>query len=153
MKSLWKSIICQKYGWEESFLNLNLVVVGWNFQNLRIISWKLIVWRKWSLLWLKLWWLIGDGGKVKFWEDIWCDVDALAILFPRLYSLWNSKYSTIDQVRYSSSNGCRKLVCSLEGLGNPKKISWFGVLIREVCSYSESRNVMNSLLLGIVVFL
>lgn len=28
MKSLWKNIICQKYGWEESFLNLNLVVVG-----------------------------------------------------------------------------------------------------------------------------
>ena len=34
---------------------------------------------------------LGDGRRVRFWEDRWCGDDALSLSFPSLFALATSK--------------------------------------------------------------
>ena len=42
--------------------------------------------------------LIGDGSRVKFWEDAWCSEEPLIVLFPMLYVLTGSKGASVKEV-------------------------------------------------------
>ena len=42
--------------------------------------------------------LVGDGKRVRFWEDIWCGLNPLCITFPALCSLANSKGDKVVEV-------------------------------------------------------
>ena len=43
-------------------------------------------------------WLVGNGSKVRFWEDIWIGNSSLAIQFWPLYVINNQQGKTIKQV-------------------------------------------------------
>ncbi|KAJ9560359.1 hypothetical protein OSB04_005519 [Centaurea solstitialis] len=48
---------------------------------------------------------IGNGSKMKFWSDIWCDDAALADRFPRLAALDNDRHCTIADRILETSRG------------------------------------------------
>ena len=41
---------------------------------------------------------IGDGRRVRFWEDRWCGDEALSLSFPSLYALVTSKEAWVVEV-------------------------------------------------------
>ena len=43
--------------------------------------------KEWELLSTNAVFLIGDGRRISFWEDIWCSGEALKIAFPALFDL------------------------------------------------------------------
>ena len=45
---------------------------------------------------------LGDGRRVRFWEDRWCGDDALSVSFPSLYVLVASKEAWVAEVWDSS---------------------------------------------------
>ena len=49
--------------------------------------------------------LVGDGKRVGFWEDAWCDQNPLCITFPALYSIANSKGAKVAEVWDSMGEG------------------------------------------------
>ena len=42
--------------------------------------------------------LVGDGKRVRFWEDAWCGHYPLCTTFPALYSIANSKGAKVTKV-------------------------------------------------------
>ena len=52
-------------------------------------------------------WQLGDGRKIRFWDDKWVGDQALKLKYPRLYLLLTCKESIIDDVRErgTSENG------------------------------------------------
>ncbi|RVX22876.1 hypothetical protein CK203_008272 [Vitis vinifera] len=45
---------------------------------------------------------MGDGRRVRFWEDRWCGDDALSVSFPSLYAMPASKEAWVVEVWDSS---------------------------------------------------
>ena len=45
---------------------------------------------------------MGDGRRVRFWEDRWCGDDALSVSFPSLYAMAASKEAWVVEVWDSS---------------------------------------------------
>ena len=45
---------------------------------------------------------VGDGRRLRFWEDRWCGDDALSVSFPSLYVLVASKEAWVVEVWDSS---------------------------------------------------
>jgi hypothetical protein len=43
-------------------------------------------------------WKVGDGKKIKFWEDNWLGSSSLAIQFWELYTIVNEKTGTIREL-------------------------------------------------------
>lgn len=43
--------------------------------------------------------LIGDGSRVSFWKDFWCEEEALCYLFPTLFNLTVHKEALVRDVR------------------------------------------------------
>ena len=41
---------------------------------------------------------VGNGTKVRFWTDHWCDIAALSQIFPQLYVLAIHRNATVDEV-------------------------------------------------------
>ena len=41
---------------------------------------------------------MGDGNRVKFWQDVWCGDCPLNEVFPELYSIRRSKESSVVEV-------------------------------------------------------
>jgi len=44
------------------------------------------------------WWKVGDGSRVKLWEDVWLQSSSLKSMFPRLYSLSLDQGKTVGEV-------------------------------------------------------
>ena len=42
--------------------------------------------------------LVGDGIRIKFWEDAWCGEDPLCEKFPGLHTLANSNGARVQEV-------------------------------------------------------
>ena len=42
--------------------------------------------------------LVGEGSRVRFWEDTWCGSNPLCTIFPHLYSLAGSKGAMVAEV-------------------------------------------------------
>lgn len=43
-------------------------------------------------------WVVGDGSKIKFWEDTWFGTSPLAVQFWSLYTICNEQNATISEV-------------------------------------------------------
>ena len=42
--------------------------------------------------------ILGDEGRIRFWEDKWCGENPLRELFPTLYALADSKGAMMEEV-------------------------------------------------------
>ena len=42
--------------------------------------------------------MLGDGSRIRFWEDRWCGENPLCVSFPTLYVVATSKGTTIGEV-------------------------------------------------------
>ena len=72
--ALWNEVIRGKYGEQEDGLGV----------------WKAI--RRWSpLVSSRLSFVVGNGMRVKFWKNSWCQDTPLCIAFPTLFVLTDSK--------------------------------------------------------------
>jgi mannosylglycoprotein endo-beta-mannosidase len=43
-------------------------------------------------------WMVGDGTKIRFWEDTWFGTSPLSVQFWDLYCVYNEQLATISQV-------------------------------------------------------
>lgn len=51
-------------------------------------------------------WMVGNGRKIKFWEDIWFGTSPLAVQFWDLYSVVNEKGKTISEIWVDNQIRC-----------------------------------------------
>ena len=42
--------------------------------------------------------MLGDGGRIRFWEDKWCGENLLCVLLPTLYAVVGSKGAKVGEV-------------------------------------------------------
>ena len=54
--------------------------------------------KEWELLSTDLMFLIGDGRRIIFWKDIWCDEEALNTAFPAMFDLVIQKDAIVAYV-------------------------------------------------------
>jgi len=99
---LWKQVLESKYG---SWRNLNDPIT------LRSASrWWIDIHKVCGNTIQGLWfdksfeWGVGEGKKVKFWEDKWVGEETLASRFPRLYLLSDCKDRVIGEVGHWEEN-------------------------------------------------
>ena len=108
--SPWRTVISLKYGTEAG---------GWFTcaprGNYGVGRWKVI---SKEILQLKhdILFELGDGSRIKFWEDVWCGEDPLCESFPSLNALVVSKGAMVAEV-WEASRG--------EGVWNPRFIRAF----------------------------
>ena len=102
---MWEKIITLKYHIEEG---------GWFTKEPRG-SFRVGLWKDISNATRKLkqegYFDIGDGSRVKFWEDLWCGERPLRVMFPSLYALAESKWAMVAKV-WDTTRG--------EGTWNPR---------------------------------
>ena len=81
---MWKQVIIDKYGEEEG---------GWCSKEVRgaygVGLWKAIR-KDWEIIRSRSRFIVGNGRKVKFWKDLWCEDQALKDAFPKTYLDWRS---------------------------------------------------------------
>ena len=41
---------------------------------------------------------IGDGSKIKFWEDVWCGETTLMAIFPSIYAMADTKGARVEEL-------------------------------------------------------
>ena len=79
--SLWKQVIIDKFGVEEG---------GWCLREVRgaygVRVWKAIR-KDWESICSRSYFIVGNGRKVKFWKDLWCEDQTLKNVFPNLFQL------------------------------------------------------------------
>ncbi|KAL6639026.1 hypothetical protein ACP70R_022756 [Stipagrostis hirtigluma subsp. patula] len=87
---LWKKVVDLKYKTDRPNVFACPDDEGSNF-------WKGVMWAaKAGKLGYR--WVVGNGKKIKFWEDNWLGSSSLAIQFFEIYSLVNEKNKTIEQL-------------------------------------------------------
>ena len=92
-------------------LNLNRAIIGkwsWRFAIEDNTPWKDLIktniglWKEIRKVTLLLKsnnvFLVGEGSRVRFWEDTWCGSNPLYTTFPHLYSLVDSKGANVAEV-------------------------------------------------------
>lgn len=102
-EALWKSVICAKYGvsgdhWFPPMHALVSISAIWT--QVLVVSYSNPRLHNFFLENVEL--RIGDGNKVKFWQDIWLETSSLKSQFPRLYQLSLNKENTLKM-----QIGCR----------------------------------------------
>ena len=80
-KALWRQVISAKYGEEEGGWR-SCVVRGSYGAGL----WKAIR-RGWETVGNNLVYFVGNGRRIRLWEEKWCGDDKLCALFPSLYAI------------------------------------------------------------------
>ena len=77
--SFWKQVVIGKYREDEGVGVLELRY-GWKgFNN-------------------KIGFRVGNGKKVRFWKDMWCGEEPLAMTSPELFSIATNKEAWVDQM-------------------------------------------------------
>ena len=98
-EALWRQVICAKYGEEEG---------GWRSCVVRgsfgVGLWKAIR-RGWEAVGNNLAYAVGNGRRIRFWEDKWCGDDKLCSLFPSLYAISLDKEAWVADVWSHSGGG------------------------------------------------
>ena len=93
---LWRRVIEAKYGNESGVCSRSVEgPYGVNF-------WKFIR-RGWLTFSRFLQFDVGDGTKVKFLQDVWCDDCPLKVAFSELFSISHHKESSIDVLHFSNA--------------------------------------------------
>ena len=81
IKAFWNQVIRGKYGEEQG---------GWSSKEVRGVYgmglWKTLR-KKWEVVKNRLFFVVGNWQKVKFWKDIWCGDELLCVSFPSLFAL------------------------------------------------------------------
>jgi hypothetical protein len=90
--SLWHRVIRSKYGYQENGWDSNLVVRGLSRSPWKDISAGLSEFSKCSQF------IVGDGKRVKFWEDIWVGDRSFSDAFPTIYRLSRLHNSSIHSL-------------------------------------------------------
>ncbi|RVW25474.1 putative ribonuclease H protein [Vitis vinifera] len=103
-EALWRQVISRKFGEEEG---------GWYTREVRegfgVGLWKEIR-KEGALLQNKVVFSVGNGRRVKFWNDIWCGNFSLSNLFPSLYAFASFKEAWLVELWDHSGD---------EGVWNP----------------------------------
>ena len=90
--SLWRKVIGSKFGED---------LKGWFSGDIRggfgVGLWKETK-KEWPLLLQNASVSLGDGRRVSFWKDIWCDEEALCLAYPTLFNLVVHKYAKATKV-------------------------------------------------------
>ncbi|RVX03908.1 putative ribonuclease H protein [Vitis vinifera] len=98
-EALWRQVISAKYGEEEG---------GWRSCVVRgsfgVGLWKAIR-RGWEAVGNNLAYAVGNGRRIRFWEDKWCGDDKLCSLFPSLYAISLDKEAWVADVWSHSGGG------------------------------------------------
>ncbi|RVW71359.1 putative ribonuclease H protein [Vitis vinifera] len=98
-EALWRQVISAKYGEEEG---------GWRSCVVRgsfgVGLWKAIR-RGWEAVGNNLAYVVGNGRRIRFWEDKWCGDDKLCSLFPSLYAISLDKEAWVADVWSHSGGG------------------------------------------------
>jgi hypothetical protein len=87
--ALWRQVIMEKYGSMEG---------GWMSKSptgpYGVGLWKHIR-RGWSIFARFLSFEVGDGSRIRFWDDVWCGGDPLREAFPELYRIARVKEGVV----------------------------------------------------------
>ncbi|RVW41542.1 LINE-1 reverse transcriptase-like [Vitis vinifera] len=98
-KALWNQVIRGKYGEERG---------GWRSCEPRE-AYGLGLWKAISKMGHKVTpfvgFVVGDGEKVKFWKDKWCETIPLSEVFPSLFALASNKEAWINEVWTAGGEG------------------------------------------------
>ena len=91
-ENLWKQVLLAKYG-QEGF--------GWKTKKVNgsfgVGVWKEILKEK-DWCWENMAFTIGNGTKIRFWTDLWCDCTVLFQRFPHLYGMAAHRNVTIEEM-------------------------------------------------------
>ncbi|TYK07811.1 hypothetical protein E5676_scaffold1737G001050 [Cucumis melo var. makuwa] len=87
--ALWRCLIVAIYGLEKSGWSTKAPSKGRSYR-----LWAGILKHKETFLNFSAF-LLGEGTKIKFWKDSWCDVQPLAETFPSLFSLSLNKNALV----------------------------------------------------------
>ncbi|RVX01530.1 hypothetical protein CK203_017500 [Vitis vinifera] len=91
-EALWRQVICVKYEEEEG---------GWRSCVVRgsfgVGLWKTIK-RVWDVICDNMVYSVGNGRRVRFWKDKWCEDDLLCISFPFLFAISLAKEAWVENV-------------------------------------------------------
>ena len=94
--ALWHNVIRRKYGEKEG---------GWRTCEVEgafgVGLWKAIR-MDWDIVEKGMNYVVGNGRRVKFWEDRWCEEEALKIDFPTLFTIATSKEAWVAEVTTDS---------------------------------------------------
>ena len=95
--ALWRKVIEAKYGDEGG---------GWCTKPV-LGTYGVSVWKSIRSAWLDfskfLRFDVGDGTRIKFWEDVWCKDCSLKEAFPKLYSISQAMEFFVSEVmRFSN---------------------------------------------------
>lgn len=98
-ESLWKQIIIGKSGDEDE---------GWCSRGVRgghgVGMWKSIK-HKWEIIKGRSRFLLGNGRKVQFWKDLWCEDQTLEEVFPNVFSFIYNKEEWVVEAREVDREG------------------------------------------------
>ncbi|RVW47335.1 putative ribonuclease H protein [Vitis vinifera] len=98
-KALWNQVIRGKYGEERE---------GWKSCESRE-AYGLGLWKAISKMGHQVTpfvgFVVGDGEKVKFWKDKWCETIPLSEAFPSLFALASNKEAWVNEVWTAEGNG------------------------------------------------
>jgi hypothetical protein len=87
---MWRLIVAHKY-------NSNLPDLFCSYPRNSSLFWKGVTWAaKATKMGYK--WKVGDGSRIRLWEDQWFDTCSLAIQYWRLYCIVNEQGATIKEV-------------------------------------------------------
>ena len=84
-----------KYGEEQG---------GWCSKEARGLLWKSLR-KDWDVVRSRLFFVVGNGQRVKFWKDFWCGNEPLCVSFPSLFALAVFKYAWVKDVWCSNEGG------------------------------------------------
>ena len=90
--ALWHNVINRRYGEEEG---------GWRTCEVGgaygVGMWKAIR-MDWAIAGKGMAYVVGNGRRVKFWEDRWCGEEPLKVAFPTLFAIATSKEAWVAEV-------------------------------------------------------
>ncbi|RVW62021.1 hypothetical protein CK203_062421 [Vitis vinifera] len=116
--SLWKQVIIEKYEKEEG---------GWCSKEVRgaygVGLWKAIR-KDWEIIHSRSCFIVGNGRKVKFWKDLWCEDQALKDAFPNLFRLAVNKDQWYVMLGRRKERWVAGILCSQEALMIRKWKRW-----------------------------
>ena len=107
--SLWKQVICAKYGSDQKDLFWNWQCSNYSSAFVQLVS-KLFtdgsISRKIIEDGFQV--ILGSRGREKFWEDIKWDNITLKSAFPRIFPLASCKKGAVKEFgRWENANGCK----------------------------------------------
>ena len=94
-EAFWNQVIRGKYGEEQG---------RWCSKEARGVLWKSLR-KDWDVVRSRLFFVVGNGQRVKFWKDFWCGNKPLCVSFPSLFALAVFKYAWVKDVWCSNEGG------------------------------------------------